>query len=241
MNFNHLKRDAAKVHAALHETPDKRLLCSEEIKIYIPARFIERNLAIVGMQTHILGLFAAVVGNEFYSVCSVCAMMQIEPTLSNRIKIDGSEYLEFVFEAGSTVIKNIELLKVDTITYQIYDTILSSGYVPWYLDYEDMCNIFNSAPYHAGANIGQNREVTQIIVSIIARQKDDRRLSFRHSIKTEQDKRAKKPAWIALNSINYTATNAVSKISGSYQGEGIISAMVNPTDRIERIESILLK
>jgi hypothetical protein len=104
-----------------------------------------------------------------------------------------------------------------------------------------MCNIFNTAPYHAGANIGQNREVTQIIVSIIARQKDDRRLSFRHSIKTEQDKRAKKPAWIALNSINYTATNAVSKISGSYQGEGIISAMVNPTDRIERIESILLK
>jgi hypothetical protein len=241
MNFSNLVRDASRVKEALKETKDNRLICSKEVKIYVPSRFIDRNLAIIGMETYILGIYAIVVDNQYYGVSLINAMMQIEPTITNRIKIDGTEYLEFVFVAGSTVVKNINLVKIDAITYRIYDEILSSGHVPWYMGYEDLCNIFNTANSHAGANIGQNREVTQMLVSIVARLQSDRRLSLRHAMNTPEDKITQKPAFVALNSINYTATNTTAKISGAYQGEGIISAMVNPSERVERIEAILLK
>lgn len=241
MDFQKLIRDPSKVHAVLHETNDHKLICTKEVKIYVPARFLERGLAYVGIDNHILGIYGIVVDNQYLGVSLVNAMIQIDPTQTNRIKIDDTDYLEFIFEAGSTVMKSTDLLKVDSITYRIFDEILSGGRVPWYLGYEDVGKLFDSAVYHAGANLGQNGEITQMIASIIARSPKNRSESFRRDIKEEQDKQVKRPIFVSLKSVAYTASNTVAKITGSYQKEGIIAAINNPSERIERIESILLK
>jgi hypothetical protein len=50
-------------------------------------------------------------------------MVPIEPTTTNKIKIDEDEYFEFIFKAGSVVIPNTDLVKTSKITYP--DTKLS--------------------------------------------------------------------------------------------------------------------
>jgi hypothetical protein len=51
----------------------------------------------------------------------------------------------------------------------------------------------------------------------------------------------KPPVYIPLRSVTYTATNTTNKLAGSYFQEGLVSALVSPSERKERIESILLR
>jgi hypothetical protein len=239
MDPKKLIRDPVKVHSYLKELPDGRLVTTKGVKIYIPSRFAERGLASVGIETYIVGIYAIVVDDLYYGVSMVNAMMRIEPSATMTIVIDDEEFFEFVFDPGSTVVSSLELVKQDTLTYMIYDEIIAKGHVPWYLEYTDLGNLFNTANKHAGANIGSNHEVTELIVSIIARDSSNRHLYYRNTVKSNEDIKKKPPAFIALRSVTYAASNTLNKIAGSYMHEGLVSALVTPTERVEKIESLL--
>lgn len=239
MDPRKLIRSPDKVTACLKQLPDGRVVCTKDLKIYIPTRFAERNLASIGVETHIAGIFAMVVDDLFYGVSLINATMRIEPTSRIKVPIGEDEYFEFFFRAGSTVISTVDLVKVNTLTYRIYDEILSKARVPWYLDYQDLGKLFDTAGYHAGANIGQNHEVIELIVSLIARDVTDRTRYYRQVVKSLDDLHRKPPAYIPLRSVQYAATNTTNKLAGSYFGDGVVSALVSPTVRSERLESLL--
>lgn len=239
MDVKALIRDAARVHACLEELPDGRVIALKECKIHIPARFAERDLAYVGVENHILGIYAIIVEDLYYGVSLVNAMISIEPSSMNRIKVGEVGYLEFVFEPGAVVFKQTNLVRTDTITYKIYDEIFSSGKTPWYVGYEELGHIFDTAKYHAGADIGANQEVTQLIASMVARDPQDRSKYYRSTIASMSELRTRPPVFIPLKSVEYSATNTTSKLGGSYFGVGVVSALIDPSDRTERIESLL--
>jgi hypothetical protein len=239
MNIKSLVRDSAKVFAALQEMNDGKVVAKQDCKIYIPARFTERGLAELGAtDTYIVGICSIVV-DSFYAVMNVCAMVRIEPDDINRIKIQGDEYIEFTFSKGSTIITTLDLVKNDQLVYRIYDEIISKGRVPWYMSYNDLGHIFDTAKHHAGANIGENPEVTKLIVSMIARDRNDKSKYYR-TVAQEPDVLKKyPPTFIALKSVIYAATNTLNKLAGSYFSTGVVSALVEPTTRSERIDTIL--
>ncbi len=239
MNPKQLVRDPAKVHACLQELDDGRLIAKRALKIYQPTRFAERGLASIGIETNIVGIYAIVTEDNFYGVSMVNAMMRIEPTSTVKIQIDGEEFYEFYFEAGSTVCSSVMLVKTDTLVYKIYDEIIAKGRVPWYLEYSDLGKLFDTAFYHAGARIGTNHEVTELIISMIARNPKDRHQYYRKDVVSLDDMKLNPPAFIPLRSVTYAATNTLNKLAGSFFTEGVVSALVNPTDRVERIEDLL--
>ena len=236
-----LVRDASRVHACLQEMPDGRVMTTKRVTIQIPARFAERDLAYVGMDNYILGIYAIIVDDLYYGVSLVNAMIPIDPGETNRIKVLGQDYYEFVFLPGSTVFKTLDLVKTDTIPYKIYDELFSSGRVPWYVGYEELGRTFDTAMYHAGANIGQNREVTQLLASWVARNPDDLTEFHRSTVLTLEDMKKKRPVIVPMKSVEYSATNTTNKLGGSYFSLGVVSALNDPSDRVEPIEAILRK
>lgn len=239
MNPKTLIRDASKIHECLQELDDGRVVTSRECKIYIPSRFAERGLAEIGVDNYIIGIYAIVVDDKYYGVSNINAMIRIDPSYVLRVKLHGVEYFEFTFSPGSTVIMSTGLVKIDTLVYRIYDEIISKGRVPWYLDYNDLGKIFDTAKLHAGANIGQNSEVTELIVSMICRDKVDRNKYYRSTVLSADDIKTRPPAYIPLRSVIYAATNTTNKLAGSYFGTSVVSALVSPADRTERIEALL--
>lgn len=239
MDIRLLTRDSAKVHACLKETVDNQLMTTKECKIYIPSRFEQIGLASIGVETHIVGLYAIVFEDKYYGVCNVNTMMRIKPTNTERIKIDGVEYFEFTFAAGATIIPNLDLVKRDILVYYIYDEVISAGRVPWYMNYTDLGSIFDTAEEYAGANIGQNREITEMLVSLIARDKKDRSRFFRRDAVVGEAIYDMKPAFIPLSSVIHSATNTTNKLAGAYMQHGVVSALTNPAEKVERIESLL--
>lgn len=241
MDVTKLVRDASKIHACLKKLPDNSLVTTKRLRIYIPIRFEERNLASIGSDVFIVGIYAIVTDDGFYGVAKTNAMIHITPSAINTVKVDGDDYYEFVFNPGSTVISNLSLVKNDVVTYYIFDEFFAKGRVPWYIDYDSLGSIFDSAAKHAGVNFGKNKVIIELIASIIARDKKDRYIMYRHVVKNLADKLKNKPDFIPLSAIQFTATNTVTKLAGAYMSDGIVSALVNPSERVERVESLLTR
>ncbi len=239
MDIKKLVRDPEKVKECLVELPDGRLITKKEIKIQIPTRFVERDLAYIGLDNNIIGIYAIILDDTYYGVSTINAMINIDPSTINRIKINEDQYFEFVFNPGSTVFKSVNLVKTDILTYKIYDEIFSNGNIPWYINYEDLGKMFDSAKYHAGANIGENKEVTELIASLLARDPTDRTKYYRTVLESTSDLKKKDPVFIGLKSVVYSATNTTNRLGGSYMSSGIVASLVNVSSREERIESIL--
>ncbi len=241
MDITNLVRNPERIHAALVELPDGRVITKTGCKIYIPIRYAERKLAYIGNEIYILGIYAITVEDKYYGVSLLNTMIPIDPVETNKIKIDGEGFYEFVFSPGNTVFKTTHLVKTDALVYRIYDEFLAMGHIPWFIGYEELGHIFDSAKEFAGANVGTNPEVTQLIASILARDPNDRTKYYRTTVNTPEDLVANPPVYVALKSVQYSATNTTTKLGGSYFQQGVISALINPSERTEVIESLLLK
>jgi hypothetical protein len=234
-----LKRDAKAIVSNLKALPDDRLITTKPCCIYLPVHYEHCGLASIAVDKYVLGIFAITMGDE-YCVYMVDAMVQIDPTHTNKVKIHGDEYYEFVFEAGATVIKNLNAVKTDTLVYLIFDQFFQKGNIPWFVGYEELGKIFDTAKKHAGTSIGDERPVTQLIASIVSRDPKDRNKSYRTAISSLDDLTHMPPNFIPLMGVT-AATNTMTKLGGSYFSKGLVSALVNPAERPERIETILRK
>ena len=179
MDFRKLKRDRLACLPNLKALPDGSMMTKKACKIYVPYRYVEYGLAKIGIENHILGVYALVFDDSVYTVSRINAMVPINPSQTNRIKINGEDYLEFVFEANSIVIKNMDLVKMDTIIYLIFEEFLLKGHVPQFFSYEDLGRLFDSAERHAGTGIVKQRKLMQVIASLCARDAENREVFYR--------------------------------------------------------------
>lgn len=239
MNISNLKHDKEYILSILHDDKDSNTTrVKEDCSIIIPAKFTETNLASLGADNYIVGIFA-IVSNGKYSTMICNAMVMIEPSLINDIEIDGDAYLEFVFPKGTTMIKNMNVVRQNTITYRIFDYFIANARIPWYLSYNQIAKIFSSARDYADANIGFNHETDELLASIIARNSKDRTVYYRQIATSDNDSPPIKPKYVSLKNIAYSATNTMAKLSGNYFTDGTISALVTPTERVETMDRLL--
>lgn len=239
MDITTLIRDAKYVHNCLQELPDSSLIALKPCKIYIPARFETVGLADVGLETQIVGLAAIVFEDKYYGVLNVNAMMRINPSRIERVKIEGVEHFEFHISPGGVVTPNLNLFVSDNILFDIYNEVVAGAKVPWYLTYEDLGKLFETAQEHAGAGIGRNADVIEIIMAKIARLPNDRAKPFSLAAANPEQFFKMKPTYVPLRSVMFSATNTMTKLAGSYMQHGVVSAIVRPTEKVSRLESIL--
>lgn len=239
MDPKKLKRNPQIVHQDLTKMKDRRLVTKKGCKIYVPARFQEQKLAAIGSETYLLGIFAIVYDDTYYAVSNVPAMMRVDPATVNTVTVDEEDYLELVFEAGDTVLTNIDLVKDDKMLFYVYNEFIAKGHIPWYIGYEDLGRLFEHAKLHAGASLGANHAVIEMIAASITRDSNNKTKFYRHSVESKKDLDTNPPTMIPLRSVTYGATNTTAKLIGAYWDEGITSALVNPSEKVEPIEEIL--
>ena len=232
-------RDPEKIKACLKELPDGQLLTTQPCRIQVPVRFSEIGLAQLGIETYIFGIYALILNDNSYAVSNVNAMIKIKPSKTITVTIDDKDYHEFYFEANETVIVNVNAVKRDELMYNVFNELFFQGKVPWYITYNDLGKIFDTAAYHAGSNVAENYAVIELISSLVARSPKDRTKYFRTIVDNEMSLKTNKAEFIPLMSVYYAATNTLNKIAGSYFSEGIVSSLVTPTKNVERIERLL--
>lgn len=240
MDISTLTRDAKVIHQDLVSDGDQALVTKAGCSMYLPASYQDQSLVKIGSETYVIGLFALVVGKQ-YGVSKAPTMLRIAPDNIRTVKIQDEDYLEFTFEPGSVVIANVNAVQDNQLLYVIYNEFIAKGNVPWYFNYQDMGELFTLSKRYTGSKLGANRVITELIVATIARNPENLNQQYRQSIDNLQALTKTPPKFIKLNSVTYGATNTTAKLIGAYWDEGLNSALVNPTEKQEPIETLLRK
>jgi hypothetical protein len=239
MDARQFKRDPEKVRQACAVGADGSVVALKHSKIYIPERFVEKQLAVIGAQNYIVGIFAHVVEDEFYAVFLGAAMIHVEPTSVATVKFGEDSYLELSFDPGARIIVTQEVIQDRILTYRIYDETISKGHVPWYLDYDDRIMLLFTADRLAGVRMLNNHAMLELNAAATSRDPANINRYYRHAVTSYDDVANHPPTTIPLMSVSYGTTNTVSRIMGSYWEQGIASALVNPSTKVENIERLL--
>lgn len=235
--MEHLKRDAGYVSSWLKEVGDQ-LLTTKPCKIQIPVRFNNRGLASIGSETYISGIYAIIIDDR-YAVSNIPTMINITPTSTVTTTIRDEEYYEFSFDAGSSVIGNLNSMRRDSIIFSIADVLMIKGYIPWFFNENDIATIFMYADKYADSQVGVNMLANEIIASLMTRLKSDKNIYYRAVIKDRKDMLTNKPAFIGIQNTIYGPSNTLNKLAGRNFSDGVPSALINTTDTMEHIESLL--
>lgn len=237
MDIKTLVRDADRVREHLVECDNGVILTTKHCKIHVPERFTAKKLAIIGSEVFIFGFFPIIMEEEYYCVNNTIAMMRICPSSTERVIVDGNPYYEFSFEPGDKVFYTTALVVTDTLTYYMYDEFVAKGNIPWYMDYYDIVNMFETAQEHAGVNLG-SRSVIEIIISTITRDPADMTRLYRHVLQSPEYARTNPPVVIPFRSVIWNTSDTTSKLNGAFFAEGINSALVNESESVELIEEL---
>lgn len=239
MDISQLVRKPEMVHAILKELPDKTVIAKENCKIHFPVRFVEKSLAAIANKVTTIGYVAIIVDDKYYGVCNIPATIRLEPSFIDKVKIGDETYYELDFEKGSVVFSSTELVKVDILTYYIYNELIAGGQIPWYMDYSDLIRIFDDSSKFAGVTIGSNLAIMDMVSANIARDPNDLTKFYRHFITNHNQEKTNPPEILALRNISYGASNTTAKLLGSYFSDGMTSALIHPSTRVEGIEEKL--
>ena len=234
------KHNADAVKPYLVKNANKQLLCKVDVTIHVPVRFMERRLGQIGTQTFSYGCFPIINDQTGeYGVINVPTLIELNPFKTSEITIDGTDYYCFNFKAGQVVFKTLDVVRRENILFNIFDELIFKGKVPWYMTPDDLSSLFIMADKYAGSKIGATPEVMELLTSIITRSKKNRSDYVRHVAVTYKDFEPSVVTYVPLMSVYWSVNSTVNKLAGSYMSDGVISAIVNPTDRIEKIEAIL--
>jgi len=234
MFINGLQRNPELIKKDWVTQEDDTIITKAGCKIYVPARWAEQRLLYIGNETFALGYFAVVIGQS-YAVVTTCTMVSLAPSITKQVTIGDTSYYEFQFDPGTIVVRNVNCVMDDTMPYQVYREFIELGKVPGYLNYYDMCNLFESVPELAGVSLGANEAVLSAIASSVMKDPDDLRRSFAFRV----GESGVEPAIVPFRDVQYGATNTTAKLMGSFSDLAVTAALVNPSERQERFEDLM--
>ena len=236
MQWSSLKRNGQKIKSAL-KNQSNGLYCIKPLKMYIPIHYRDLGLVIIGDSITAFAVHALVDEQGNYAVSNALAMFETEPYSIGTVKgSDDVEYYEFSYQPGNRFMVNTELVKNDSTVYHMFNDVVCKGRIPWYLNYEeDLPALFDTAKEHAGMNLQANHAILEMITAMQARWPDDRKLFYRQKAKANSPP----PAMIGLKNVVLGATNTTAKLIGSYHNDATVSALVNTSERVEKVEELL--
>lgn len=232
-----LTRNADRIFEHLHQMEDGSVVVDAAATIEIPCRFTERNLAVLGAKTYIVGFFPIIIG-DFYAVNSVVGMVEIVPSATERIKRGEVDYFVFSFQPGAVLIKSIDLVVSDTLTYYVYNEFVAMGNFPWYLNYFDRAQIMQTAKLHAGLDLGAPT-IMELIISTTQRDAKDLTKLYRHTLTSVEDIYRTPPVSVPFKSVFWNTADTTSKLNGANFNDAVTSAVSNPSETVEVIEELL--
>lgn len=232
-------RDAAAVMANIAINSAGQTIAKSKVSIQTPVRFVERGLSVVGIRTYVFGVAPLILADGRYGVLNVCARMEITPDRTTMTTINDEDYYEFHFDPGSIVFPTDLVVQDDKIIYFIVDEIYFQAKVPWYINYNDLCNLLASAPEFADFGAAANLEVSEMFASVVARPKGQTETFLRTVLKSAKDVKTTEAEYVGMKNVYSTVSGTMNRIAGNYFEPAVEGALVQPSKQIDDIQRIL--
>lgn len=238
LSISELKRDPEYFKKNLYVGEDRRLYTRVDMEIHIPARYRERNLAsISGDGTYIIGTFGYVAKGR-YAVSTVTSMIRITPNDTSVKTINDVDYLVFHFKANSSVFYSVDLVVQKTLVYYVYAELMLRSKIPWYMNYFDLSKFFENSKQYSDMYLA-HPAIIEMMMSTVARNPNNISQFYRESVQSLSEVTTDPPIIIPFESIPLNTHSTVTRLIGANFPDGINSALVNVSERPDRIETML--
>ena len=235
-----LKRNPRAVTANFSVNAAEQVVCKNNCYIQAPKGFFDSGLGQLGADISLYGCFAVILESGDYALVNITAMFSIAPTSINIITVDDVEYYEFFFAKDSVIFKTTGLLEQSKIVFDPFQTFLFMGRVPWYISYDDHGRLFDTAPHFAGFGALKNPELIEFMSAMCGRKANDPSNEFlRLKIQNYSEGDSGNVEFVPMGSVIATVRSSLNKLSGAYAQDGIISAIVSPSDKVGTVEKIV--
>lgn len=231
MDYNTLTRDKDSVLKSLKVTTNNGLICNKPVVLCIPSRFFQRELARTDKTTSIVGVIAVITEDNKYAVINAVCKLNFNNTTIKYITYKDTEYTHLVYEAGDILCDTMTIVKDSSMVFNIIDEFILKGKIPWYVEYDDLCKLLDTAKEYSGLNV-VDLMPGEVLAQYITRQQSDMTKYHRSSPTTKYE-------YIGLRNMFYAASNTMAKISGSYFKDGVVSSLVTETKKISDIERMV--
>lgn len=216
--FLKLKRDPKRVSKSLSFKSGK-YIANENVKILMPKRYLNVGFMTIDTSVKALGVFIIITDDYKYSLSAIPVKVELVPEKLDTIDIVGKDYYLLSFSKGSTVIENTKLIKTPDFVFGLIDEFIIKGNAPFFMEYEDIPDIFVNARKYTGSNVADDISSITLLTSLIARHHDNK--FFRTDI-------SKPMKLIALNDPINRYHDTFSKLASNYLKKGVLSAIINP-------------
>jgi len=230
-----LKHNPSVIKDSLKQTGNV-IKTTKPLKVIFPERYTTRSLAFMGSVVRLIGYFAIVNEKNEYGVMLVPAFYELAPFNVASVEIDGDVNTVLEFEANSVFITNTNIVKTNSMYYNVFDEFFVKGKIPWFLSYEMSSDIFLESKKYSGNSIGKNPITYELLTAITSRNLKDKNVQIRHTIK---DKKDTSRTVVGLNNIYYSFDNTASKLFGGYYGQGVTAAIVNKETETTAVADVL--
>ncbi len=239
-NFNRflLKHNPSEIKKKIAEKGES-FFATETLFLIFPKRFLDKNLAYIENKVKLIGIFIIIDENNNYSLTNIPNFLTMEPNSISSITIDDKEYIKLEFKKDSIILSNVNLVMNDDFVFNIFDDFFISGNIPFYLNYEDLLSFFLSVRKYANSSIADNPKGIEILISIITRSKSDRSKYLRQVLKSKDELKKDIQTYISLSNLTEGYNNSISRLTGSYLKEGMVSVLVDPETKESDINSVL--
>lgn len=209
---------------------------TKPLRVFFPERFTSKDLAFMGSTVKLVGYFAIVNEKNEYGVMIIPAFYELAPFNVSNLEVDGDVNTVLEFEAGSVFISNTNIVKTESLYYDVFDEFFVKGKLPWFLSYEMTSDIFLESSKYSGSGIGKNPISYELLTAITSRSVKDKNVQLRHTIK---DNKPVLRSVVGLNNIYYSFDNTASKLFGGYYGQGVTAAIVNKETETSAVADVL--
>lgn len=235
MTFKSLKRNSGVIVKKI-TLKDNILVAKENLKIVFPARYINRELASFENGVSVLGIWMWVDEDNNYSLSNVPGMVSLTPNNITTEIIDNKEYYICEFEKGSIISPHYRVLQVENIMYILYDEFIVKGNVPEFFNYGEVSKISDNAGKYTGSALTKYKAAFELLESIVAKDPNDPNSYYRTSEAFDKQN----PEYVGLSNVFRSIPGTLSKISGSYFDNGLLTAVTTPENEQTKLEQILL-
>jgi len=217
-DFLSLKRDPKRVSKAISKTGNT-YKAKESLRILIPKRYIDVGFMSIDTTIKTLGIFIIVTDDYKYSLTGIPTTLELSPDKLETVMISNKEYFLLHFDKDSTVIPETQLIKTSEYVFTIIDEFLVKGNRPFFLNYEDLPNVFLEIKKYTGSDIADDISSITLLNSISARHPDNT------YYRTDLNKPVK---FIGLNDPINRYSDTFSKLSSNYLKTGVLVAVNRP-------------
>lgn len=238
LSAKEFKRKPDIINSKIIETPDS-YLAGEDLSIIFPKRWLDNAayLANIGINISIVGILCIIDENLNYSITKIPTRIITNPNRITDLRIDDIDYKEMYYSRGEQIICNRDIVKDNGDIFTLFSEFYFKANIPWYIDYEELDDIFINADKFAGSKVGENRMAIELMTSIVA--KDSRDMTIPYRLAVNKNPNAV-PAYAKLMSPLFTIMSTFGRIGGSHAKDGRIAALIDPsTNRENKIERIL--